>query len=143
VIFQSFEPDSLARLKELAPDVPRLLLIDEVMASQEGWEPLLNTAAEIGAGIGTWGYRWASSPQWSTRNAPTRYMTTWPWYTGRAHRAGLFVHCWTIDDRWEMWLVRLGGADGIFTNRTALALAVYGRATHGGLDGLWNEIGYE
>src|SRR5512134_3528447 len=73
----------------------------------------------------------------------TRPHATWPWYTGRAHQAGLFVHCWTIDDRWEMWMVKLGGADGIFTNRTELALAVYGRATHGGLDRLWNEIGYE
>lgn len=143
VIFQSFEPDSLARLKELAPDIPRLLLIDEVRAGKESWELLLKRAAAIGAGIGTWGSRWAFSPHWSTKAAPLRYMTTWPWYTGQAHRAGLFVHCWTIDDRWEMWLVTLGGADGIFTNRTELALAVYGRATHGDLDTLWKNIGYE
>ena len=33
VIFQSFEPESLARLKELAPQVPAVLLIDETMPS--------------------------------------------------------------------------------------------------------------
>lgn len=142
LIFQSFEPESLTRLKELAPDIPRLLLIDEVMTSRESWELVLKKAAEIGAGIGTWGYRWAFGPHWSLKDASMRYLTTWPWYTGQAHRAGLFVHPWTIDDRWEMWMVTLGGADGVFTNRAELALAVYGRATHGDLDSIWNRIGF-
>lgn len=143
LIFQSFEPDSLARLKELAPDIPRLLLIDEVMTSRDGWEGILKKATEVGAGIGTWGYRWAFGPHWSLKDAPTRHIMTWPWYTGKAHRAGLFVHAWTIDDGWEMWMVRLGGADGIFTNRAELALAAYGRAKHDDLHSLWNKIGYE
>jgi len=143
LIFQSFEPESLVRLKELAPDVPRLLLIDEVMTSRESWEGLVKKAATIGAGIGTWGYRWAFGPHWSMRDAPARYVATWPWYTGQAHRAGLFVHPWTIDDRWEMWMVTLSGADGVFTNRAELALTVYGRASHSDLDSLWKKIGYE
>jgi glycerophosphoryl diester phosphodiesterase len=142
LILQSFEPDSLARLKELAPQIPRLLLIDEVMTSKAGWEFVLKKATEVGAGIGTYGYRWAFGPHWSLKDAPTRHMMTWPWYTGDAHRAGLFVHPWTIDDRWEMWMVTLSGADGIFTNRAELALAVYGRATHGNLNDLWDKIGY-
>lgn len=143
LIFQSFEPDSLVRLKELAPHIPRLLLIDEVMIGKESWDRVLNRAADIGSGIGPWGYRWAFGPQWSTRYAPSRYLTTWPWYIGQAHSAGLFVHPWTIDDRWEMWMVTLGGADGVFTNRAELALAVYGRARHGDLNSLWSKIGYE
>lgn len=142
VIFQSFEPESLARFKILATEIPRLLLIDEVMMSKAGWESLLKTAAEIGVGIGTWGYRWAFGPHWSVNDAPTRYVMTWPWYTGQAHRAGLFVHSWTIDDRWEMWMVMLSGADGIFTNRAELALATYSRSEPIDLDKLWNTIGY-
>lgn len=142
LIFQSFEPESLVRLKELAPDIPRLLLIDEVMTGKEGWDLLLKKASGIGAGIGTWGHRWAFGPHWSSGSAPMRYLTTWPWYTGQAHRAGLFVHPWTIDDRWEMWMVTLSGADGIFTNRAELALAVYGRATPRDLSEIWNRIGY-
>lgn len=142
VIFQSFEPESLARFKLLAPEVPRLLLIDEVMLSKAGWESLLKTAAEIGMGIGTWGYRWASGPHWSIKDAPTRYLMTWPWYTGQAHRAGLFVHSWTVDDPWEMWMVTLSGADGIFTNRAELALAAYSRSGPLDLDSLWNTIGH-
>jgi glycerophosphoryl diester phosphodiesterase len=142
LIFQSFEPESLVRLKELAPDIPRLLLIDEVMTGREGWDLLLKKASGIGAGIGTWGHRWAFGPHWSSGSASMRYLTTWPWYTGQAHRAGLFVHPWTIDDRWEMWMVTLSGADGIFTNRTELALAVYGRAAYDNLNELWGRIGY-
>jgi glycerophosphoryl diester phosphodiesterase len=142
VVFQSFEPESLERLRALAPEVPRLLLVDEVMASQEGWDSLVRRAARIGAGIGPWGYRWAFGPGWSVKDAPRRYMTTWPWDTGQAHRAGLFVHPWTIDDRWEMWMVALGGADGLFTNRADLALAVHGKARHTDLDRLWGRIGY-
>ena len=142
VVFQSFEPESLARLKTLAPEIPRLLLIDEVMTGRKTWDGLLAQAADISQGIGTWGFRWAYGPHWSFGAAPSRYVTTWPWYTGQAHRAGLFVHCWTVDDRWEMWMVSLGGADGIFTNRTELAMNVYHQHLPD-LDGLWRKIGYD
>jgi len=142
VIFQSFEPESLERFKKLAPHIPRLLLIDEVMVGKTGWDALVVKAAAIGAGIGTWGSRWAFGPQWSAKDVPRRYMMTWPWYTGQAHRAGLFVHPWTIDDRWEMWMVALSGADGIFTNRAELALCVYRKAEPVDLDALWKRIGY-
>ena len=142
VILQSFEPDSLALLKELAPQVPAILLIDETMMRKDGWEALLSKAKQLGVGIGTWGYRWSRDPGWSIKDAPRRYLTTWPWYTGQAHRAGLLVHPWTIDDRWEMWIVSLFGADGIFTNRPEMALLFYGRADEIDLKPMWGRIGY-
>jgi glycerophosphoryl diester phosphodiesterase len=142
VIFQSFEPDSLALLKELAPQVPAVLLIDETMMKKDGWDALLKKAKQLGAGIGTWGYQWSRDPGWSTKDAPNRYLTTWPWYTGQAHRAGLLVHPWTIDDRWEMWMVSLSGADGFFTNRPESALLFYRRADHIDLKPIWERIGY-
>jgi len=142
VIFQSFEPESLALLKELAPQVPAVLLIDETMMRKEGWNALLRRAKQVGVGIGTWGYRWSRDPNWSIKDAPNRYLTTWPWYTGQAHRAGLLVHPWTIDDRWEMWMVSLFGADGFFTNRPELALLFYGRADRIDLKPMWERIGY-
>jgi glycerophosphoryl diester phosphodiesterase len=83
VIFQSFEPDSLALLKELAPQVPAVLLIDETMMRKDRWNALLSRAKQLGVGIGTWGYRWSRDPSWSIKDAPSRYLTTWPWYTGR------------------------------------------------------------
>jgi glycerophosphoryl diester phosphodiesterase len=142
VIFQSFEPDSLALLKELAPQVPAVLLIDETMMRKDGWNALLSRAKQLGVGIGTWGYRWSRDPSWSIKDAPSRYLTTWPWYTGRAHRAGLLVHPWAVDDRWEMWMVSLFGADGFFTNRPELALLFYGRADYIDLKPMWERIGY-
>ena len=142
VIFQSFEPDSLALLKELAPQVPAVLLIDETMMRKDRWNALLSRAKQLGVGIGTWGYRWSRDPSWSIKDAPSRYLTTWPWYTGRAHRAGLLVHPWAVDDRWEMWMVSLFGADGFFTNRPELALLFYGRADYIDLKPMWERIGY-
>ena len=142
VIFQSFEPDSLALLKELAPQVPAVLLIDETMMRKDGWNALLSRAKQLGVGIGTWGYQWSRDPSWSIKDAPSRYLTTWPWYTGRAHRAGLLVHPWAVDDRWEMWMVSLFGADGFFTNRPDLALLFYGRSDHLDLKPMWERIGY-
>lgn len=142
VIFESFDPDSLARLKKLAPQVPRVLLVDEVLMKTNGWEGILGKASQVAAGIGTWGYRWSRDPEWSVKDAPTRYLITWPWYTGQGHRAGLLVHPWTIDDRWELWMVSLSGADGVFTNRPDLALWFYGRADRIDLEALWERIGY-
>ncbi|MDF0642703.1 MAG: glycerophosphodiester phosphodiesterase family protein [Nitrospira sp.] len=142
VIFQSFEPNSLARLKALAPHVPRLLLLDEVMAGREGLDALMKTASEVGSGVGTWGVRWAFSPKWSVAAAPRRYLTTWPWHTGRAHRAGLFVHPWTINERWEMWMVTLSGADGFFTDRADVALSIYRRSEPDDHEAFWKKIGY-
>jgi glycerophosphoryl diester phosphodiesterase len=142
VIFQSFEADSLARLKELAPQVPATLLIDEAMMRKDGWDAILRSAKQVAVGIGTWGYRWSRDPNWSVKDAPNRYFIVWPWYTGQAHRAGLLVHPWTIDDRWEMWMVSLFGADGFFTNRPDLALLFYDRADHIDLKTMWERIGY-
>ena len=142
VIFQSFEPDSLALLKQLAPQVPAVLLIDETMMRKEGWSALLSKAKQVGVGMGTWGYQWSRDPGWSIKDAPNRYLTTWPWYTGQAHRAGLLVHPWAVDDRWEMWMVSLFGADGFFTNRPESALRFYGRVDHIDLKPMWEKIGY-
>lgn len=142
VIFQSFEAESLALLKEAAPQVPAVLLIDETMLRKEGWHSLLRKAKGLGVGIGPWGYRWSRDPRWSVKDAPRRYLTTWPWLTGQAHRFGLLVHPWTVDDRWEMWMVFLFGADGFFTNRPEVALDFYGKTDHVDLKLLWERIGY-
>jgi glycerophosphoryl diester phosphodiesterase len=142
VILQSFELDSLARLQALAPQVPRIWLIDETLVAREGWNSLLKQAQGVASGIGTWGLRHALSLRWDRTAAPVRYFTTWPWYTGQAHRAGLVVHAWTVNDRWELGALRFFGVDGFFTDRPDLALAVCGRGSAPELDRLWEAIGY-
>jgi glycerophosphoryl diester phosphodiesterase len=141
LIFQSFDPDSLARLKALAPQISRLLLVDEVLLKRLAWEGVLGAAEKVATGIAPWGYGWAFGPEWSSQ-AGRRYVPTWPWYTRGAHQAGLLVLPWTIDARWEMWMVRLAGADGIFTNRSELAVEVFGRSPRPDLELLWQKIGY-
>jgi glycerophosphoryl diester phosphodiesterase len=141
LIFQSFEPDSLKRFQLLAPAVPRILLIEETFVEKVGWTGILRTSAELAQGVGAWGYRRALSRHWS-ESVGWRYVMTWPWHIGEAHRRGLLVIPWTIDDAVEMWMLRLGGADGIFTNRPELALTLYGRAPRTDLTSLWEKIQY-
>jgi glycerophosphoryl diester phosphodiesterase len=112
------------------------------MMRKDGWDALLRRAKQVGVGIGTWGYQWSRDAGWSIKDAPNRYLTTWPWYAGQAHRTGLLVHPWTVDDRWEMWMVSLFGADGLFTNRSDVALLFYDRADHIDLKPMWERIGY-
>ncbi len=109
VILQSFEKESLALLKQLAPETPRVYLIDQEMEKAEGWDALLRQARELGHGIGPVGY------------------LGWPWYTGPAHKAGLVVHPYTLNAPWQMWLMSHFGADGFFTDRADLGLQNFDR----------------
>jgi glycerophosphoryl diester phosphodiesterase len=128
--------DDLRRTTNVAEVFPK------AMMRRDGWDAILRSAKQVADGIGPWGYGWSRDPGWSVKDAPTRYVMVWPWYTGQAHRAGLLVHPWTIDDRWEMRMVSLFGADGFFTNRPDLALLFYGRADRIDLKPMWKKIGY-
>lgn len=121
VVFQSFDQASLARLRELAPEVPRVLLIEHDRHDRHDrrdgrepprWDRLLAQARALGVGIGPSGYEGL------------------PWHTGPAHRAGLIVHHYTVNKEWQLRLLRQLGSDGVFTDTADLALAVFGRGGH-------------
>ncbi|MEW5785602.1 MAG: glycerophosphodiester phosphodiesterase family protein [Bacillota bacterium] len=124
VIFQSFYPGSIARLKQLAPDVPRVLLISQETESEQGWSNLLEQAAADAQGIGPVGY------------------LGWPWKVGPAHRAGLIVHPYTINAAWQMKLLTFFGADGFFSDQTAIALEALGKGKIVDVEAIFNRIGY-
>ncbi len=109
VIFQSFVPESLARLRELAPDVPRLLLIDREDLKKESWSYFVARAKALGAGIGPSGYE------------------GFPQFTGPVHRAGLFAHHYTVNAKWQIHLLRFFGSDGLFTDAADRVLEAFGR----------------
>lgn len=109
LILQSFSEESVRRLRELAPDVPRVLLVDEEMAAKNGWLSIVSSAASLNAGLGPVGY------------------LGYPWHTGPAHRAGRLVHVYTINQKWQLWLLSQFGADGFFTDRSEMMLEYYGR----------------
>jgi glycerophosphoryl diester phosphodiesterase len=100
VMFQSFSLQSLKTLAVLAPQVPRVLLLDEDASDAD-----LDAAVDVhAAGIGPKG-TWA-----------------WKWNVDKAHARGLFVHAWTVDQEWQMWLLDVMGVDGVFTDRPDVAL---------------------
>jgi len=109
VIFQSFSPDSLEKLRALAPDVPRVLLVDADMLAEKPFDAWIQVAAGLGASLGPVG------------------TAVYPWRVGAAHRAGCLVHPYTVDKGWQMALARLLGADGVFTNEAARLLSQLGR----------------
>jgi glycerophosphoryl diester phosphodiesterase len=109
VVFQSFSLDSLKRFRELAPEISRVYLVDEKMEKESGWVKLVKDAADIADAVGPVGY------------------IAWPWNIRKAHKAGLIVHVYTINAPWQVRLVNLFGADGIFTDRCDMLLKHYGR----------------
>ncbi|MEK7475028.1 MAG: glycerophosphodiester phosphodiesterase family protein [Candidatus Coatesbacteria bacterium] len=124
--FQSFEPDSLERLRELAPGVPSTYLIRASMVRQQGWRRLLHDACRIATVIGP----------------DLGCMVRRHWVVGEAHRLGLEVHPWTVDPKWMMRLALGLGADGLFTNRCDVMLKHVGRPGPA-VDSLWERIGYK
>ena len=109
VVFQSFGLDSLKRLKELAPQLPRVYLLAYEMKKEQGWDTLIRDAAEVGNGIG-----------------PVGFLGL-PRYNAKAHALGLAIHLYTLDERWQYRVFTWMGADGFFTDRCELALEFYGR----------------
>ena len=107
VILQSFEYESLVKLKELAPGVPLVFLIGTKSTRKESFESLLEKTRKLGAGIGPVGY------------------LAYPWHTGPAHEKGLVVHPYTLNKPWQIWLIKQFGADGIFTDRADLGLVYF------------------
>lgn len=142
VIFQSFEPDSLARLNKVAPNVPKIFLVDEIMVNEDGWEALIASAKKLGVGIGPWGSSWASDPEWSLTHAPKPYRAIEPnlGFIKTFHEADLIVHAWTINEIWEMHEVLESGAEGFFTDRPMRALAVVEGKNRTEIDTLWKKI---
>jgi glycerophosphoryl diester phosphodiesterase len=110
VIFQSFHADSLVTLGELAPKVPRIYLVEsKVLEKEGGWTSMLKRAAQIGAGVGPVG------------------TLCWPWNVGPAHRCGLAVHAYTLNEKWQYRLMTCFGVDGCFTDRCDLLMEFYGK----------------
>jgi glycerophosphoryl diester phosphodiesterase len=149
VVMQSYEISSLKLLHSLMPQVPKILLLwlgDPYMKprwpeSYEGgpggdiasfyarqevkcvseFDRWLKAASELGAvGVG--------APARLIRGGEESYMDlVETWMNHRAHKKGLLVHAYTVDEREDFAALCDRGVDGFFTNRPEELLNHYGR----------------
>ena len=109
LLFQSFEKDSLMRLQQLAPQVPRVLLVSPSLVNIIGASGIVREAKSIDAyGVGPAGH------------------LCWPWNMSTWHEAGLVVHAYTLNKPWQYRLMSFLGVDGIFTDHPQRLVAFLG-----------------
>ncbi|MBW1844397.1 MAG: hypothetical protein JRJ05_08660, partial [Deltaproteobacteria bacterium] len=105
VVIQSFSRDSLEKMRALAPALPRVQLVERGdLAGQI--ESGLKEIASYAVGI-----------------APN-HLDVDATFVAAAHRHGLWVHPWTVNDPAEMKRLIELGVDGIFTDRADLLVTL-------------------
>jgi glycerophosphoryl diester phosphodiesterase len=105
VVIQSFSRDSLEKMRALAPALPRVQLVEQGdLAGQI--ENGLKEIASYAIGVGP-----------NHRDVDATFVAA-------AHRHGLWVHPWTVNDPAEMERLIELGVDGLFTDRADRLLAL-------------------
>lgn len=103
----SFSLLALQRMRQLNPDVPRVLLVEDRV-------PVRMRDGSLPRGIGIVG-------------VDVRILRKHPSYADRVHRAGHAVHVWTVDHTADVELCLELGVEAIITNRPRHVLEVLGR----------------
>ncbi|MFN3603657.1 MAG: glycerophosphodiester phosphodiesterase family protein [Leptonema sp. (in: bacteria)] len=127
VIFQSFEIESLKFLKQYAPGIPRVFLVDEEMSKKEGgFLRLIQLAKSVDAHLG-----------------PSGYLGL-PWNQYFAIQNERLVHHYTINQVNQIRLLYFFGSAGIFTDRADIALKFFFPEKYSNLSiqDLLKKIGY-
>ncbi|MFW5982221.1 MAG: glycerophosphodiester phosphodiesterase family protein [Halanaerobiaceae bacterium] len=104
LIFLSFSIHSLDKVKKLAADCPRILLINDNMIGRRSWAKWLELASKHANGLG-----------------PKGFMA-WPWHIAAAHNKGLFVAPYVINQAWQFKILSHFKADAFITDNPALIL---------------------
>lgn len=99
VIIFSFDRGILKTFKEIAPSIPRSLLVNDKMINIRKWDYWLNVAEETANGLGVNG------------------LVSWPWYIALAHKRQLFVYPYTITKGWQFSILSHLDSNGYITNR--------------------------
>ncbi len=113
-MLQTFDKKSLEKCRELAPFIKRNYLVSEkkdkdTAWDERGWSGLHDDALSMESEIGPSGY------------------LGYPWNIGSAHRKGLLVIMYTIDQDMQFKVLTHFGVDWIITNRCDKAIEFYGR----------------
>ncbi|MBE3578200.1 MAG: DUF1080 domain-containing protein [Limnochordales bacterium] len=109
VVIQSFNRESVKLASQLAPDIPRALLLGD---------PGIRDTATAGAFI-------VKQVLESGANAVSiNYGAVTPELVRYLHSRGIAVFVWTVDDRYYLQRMIMAGVDGIITNDPATAWQV-------------------
>ena len=102
----SFSQISLRRMRDLAPDLATVFLMERVpLRFRDGTLP----------------------PHVRVAGPSIEIVRAYPGYVEKAHRRGKAVHVWTVDRLADVELCLDLGVDAIITNRPAMVLAELGR----------------
>lgn len=107
ILVSSFNPGTIGRVRELAPELPVGLLLEHGFGILEEVE-----------GAAAAGYTWLFPRKSALRLRPKRVLR-------RVRDTGLRLGTWTVDARWELRRLRRVGVDAVITNVPGRALADY------------------
>jgi len=113
VVIQSFSRDSLEKMRELAPALPRVQLVERG-----------DFAGQIESGL-------KEIASYAIGVAPN-HLDVDAAFVAAAHRHGLWVHPWTVNEPAEMERLIELGVDGLFTDRADLLVTL--KVTYTGRD---------
>lgn len=99
VVVFSFDLNILKRFMELAPGIPRVLLIDRNRINRRQWDGWLDMAEVYVHGLGVKGF------------------VSWPWHIAKAHERNLFVFPYVIKELWQLRIMAHLKSSGYITNR--------------------------
>lgn len=135
VVLQSFSRESIIKIEELLPNIPKCLLlwqpdmVDDLKGNYE--DAIAFSIANNIQGVGP-----------SVAGEPNNYEElTAPWMAELIHNAGLVIHPYTFDTTEQLKEYK-DRVDGVFTNRADLALEFYGRKNVNTSLELLNHLGY-
>lgn len=104
VIIFSLNLETLKQFKNLAPDIPRVLLLNNNLMTKRKWEEWLDLADKHVHGFGVKGF------------------ISWPWHIALAHDRNLFVFPYVINKGWQLNIFSHIQANGYITDRPELVL---------------------
>lgn len=134
-ILQSFSPESIVELEAYLPGIPKCFLL---------WRP------EMGDNLEN---KYQEAINFSVENnvhfigpsiagEPNNYgELSAPWMVEITHKSELFIHPYTFDTDFQLEKYA-PSVEGVFTNRTELALKYYKRLVEKTCDGVLDELGY-
>ncbi|MEK6580504.1 MAG: glycerophosphodiester phosphodiesterase family protein, partial [Bdellovibrionota bacterium] len=136
LIFQSYSVESLQIARELAPEVPRVLLVSH---DEDGrYKKVVETAKSVEAsGIGPAGNLFGSD-----FFSMVSILWQFPKLISQAHDAGLMVHTYTMNPGAAQWLFYTLGVDGIFTDRCDTSVTLFNRVESVNPGKILDELGY-